>query len=598
MVKQPTEEIRAGRRALDGIPEVEILDDWLWFEKEKVWGLHIALRPKLTPTEFIPALTPWYLVVTDRYPQGHVKLYPAKQGGITATFQHQNLNNDGQETVLWRTGDLCLATNFKQLGHQGYDFEPRISHERIRWNVERALEWLVAASQDRVAELNEPFELPQITRGSGLIAFQENVAQLEQWNNCSEQFGLARLSPFNSELDYRHTLTFSTRTGKPLMENRWGTYLAEATKNDSVGVWIRLPQIPVIRPWRFPATWGELRESLKAQNVDFDLCCSLAAGLALRDGKRHFCLIGFPIPERVGEPPKLMCWQAIQLPILASPHSKGGFGADPRKLWSKDRETNFKSNGATTWVPTENWDKKQIQTRGTLPTDLTEKKTVVLGAGAIGSALAELLVRGGVHSLIIVDADSLKAGNLSRHTLTMQQLGKKKASSVAARLNLSSPYAKVVGIGASIEELDEKELGQILEAEVVWECTANDEVLSMLEQFAWKTNPVIHSVSVSFGAKRLFLYSQRAPVNSSQFADSIQPWLVKDLEERGDEELPREGIGCYHPVFPASAVDVDLMVAVALKVVAQQRVVGTDPVFQVFERATENEAFTGVRKVG
>ena len=59
----------------------------------------------------------------------------------------------------------------------------------------------------------------------------------------------------------------------------------------------------------------------------------------------------------------------------------------------------------------------------------------------------------------------------------MQQLGKKKASSVAARLNLSSPYAKVVGIGASIEELDEKELGQILEADVVWDCTANDEVL-------------------------------------------------------------------------------------------------------------------------
>ena len=598
MVKQPTSEIRAGRRALDGIPEAEILHDWVWFEEPEVWGLHLALRPNLTPSEFIPALTGWYLTVSDRYPQGDVKLYPAKQGGITVSFQHQSLNEEGSPTALWRTGDLCLATNFKQLGHHGYDFEPRVSHERLRWNVERALEWLLAASLDRVAESNEPFELPQIRRISGLIAFQENAVQLGKWNSHSEKFGIVRLSPLNSELHYWHTLTFSTRTGIPLIKNQWGTFLAKATSNDSDGIWIRLPQTPVVRPWRFPATWEELREALKAQSVDFDSCCSAAAGLELRDGKPHFCLIGFPIPERIRQSPELMCWQAILLPVLASPHGRGGFGNDPRRLWLKDRETNFKSKGVITWVPTENWDKKQIETRGTLPTDLTEKKTVVLGAGAIGSVLAELLVRGGVHNLIIVDGDSLKAGNLSRHTLNMQQLGKKKASSVAARLNLVSPYAKVIGIGASIEELAEEELGQILEAEVIWDCTANDEVLIMLEQFAWKTNPVVHSVSVSFGAKRLFLYSQRAPVNSSQFADSIQPWLAKDLEERGEEELPREGIGCYHPVFPASAVDVDLMVAVALKVVAQQTALGTDPVFQVFERATENEAFTGIRKVG
>jgi ThiF family len=596
MVKQPTEELRAGRRALDGIAEVEILRDWVWFEAEKLWGLYVALRPKLTPTEFIPAITPWYLVASDRYPQGDVKLYPAKQDGITATFQHQSLNLDGEGTVAWRTGDLCLATNFKQLGHQGYDFEPRISHERLRWNIQRALEWLTEASQDRVAGLNEPFELPQIKRSSGLVAFQENTTQLERWNNFSENFGLVQLSPLNSELEYWHTLNFSTHSGKTLIENHWGTNLSPTTSRDSIGIWIRLPQIPVVKPWRFPATWGELREVFKAQNVDFDSCCSSAAGLSLRDGKPHLCLIGFPIPERVGHPPTSMCWQSIQLPKLTAPHSKGGFKSDPHKLWSRDRETSFSSNGPITWITTENWDKKQIQTRGVLPTNWTEKKTVVLGAGAIGSSLAELLVRSGVHNLTVVDADFLRVGNLSRHTLTMQHLGKKKATSLAARLNAISPYAKVVGVGSSIAELDEKELQQICDAEVVWECTANDDVLSVLEHFAWKANPIIHSVSVSFGAKRLFLYSQRAPLKCAQFVDSLKPWLDKDLEERGDEELPRDGIGCYHPVFPASAADIDLMVGVALK--AAQAVVGNDPVFQVFERTTENEIFTGVRKVG
>ncbi len=318
----------------------------------------------------------------------------------------------------------------------------------------------------------------------------------------------------------------------------------------------------------------------------------------MRDGKEHFCLIGFPIPERIGQSPRLMCWQAIKLPALSSPHSKGGFGSNPNSLWAKDRETVLKSSAPITWVPTENWDENQIRTRGSLPSNLTEKRNVVVGAGAVGSVLAELLVRGGVQNLVIVDGDSLKVGNLSRHTLTLEHLGRNKASSVALRLTLISPYAKVKGIKTSVEDLDETELKQILDAEVVWDCTANSEVLNVVEHTPWKMNPVVHSVSVSFGAKRLFLYSQRSPISSSRFAESIQPWLAKDLEERRDEELPREGTGCYHPVFPASAVDLDLMVTVAVKVVCQQTPVGADPLFQVFERAMENDLFAGVRKVG
>ena len=278
MVKQPNREIRAGRRALEGIPEVGILADWVWCEEQKVWALHLALRPKLTPSAFIPAQTVWYLTVSDSYPQGAVKLYPAKQGGIVATFQHQSLNEDRWPNALWRTGDLCLATNFKQLGHQGYDWEPRDSRERIRWNVERALEWLSEASQDRVAAVNEPFELPQIKQSSGLIAFQENAARFDQWKSRAEQHGLVQLSPFRRELDYWHTLAFLTVADKLLIEDEWGSFLAQTTNGDSIGVWIRVPEIPVVKPWRFPATVGELREVLKAQDVDFDSFCSLLLG--------------------------------------------------------------------------------------------------------------------------------------------------------------------------------------------------------------------------------------------------------------------------------------------------------------------------------
>ena len=36
-----------------------------------------------------------------------------------------------------------------------------------------------------------------------------------------------------------------------------------------------------------------------------------------------------------------------------------------------------------------------------------------------------------------------------------------------------------------------------------------------------------------------------------EYMQLISPWLKKDLEENKGVELPREGIGCWHPLFPA-----------------------------------------------
>ena len=124
-----------------------------------MWGLHLALRPKLTPTEFIPVQTPWYLIVSDSYPQGDVKLYPAKQGGITATFQHQSLN----ERWLPKTVFGERATCASQLISNNWDTKATIGSRETVVNGFGGTSSVPSngsseASQDRVAELNEPFE--------------------------------------------------------------------------------------------------------------------------------------------------------------------------------------------------------------------------------------------------------------------------------------------------------------------------------------------------------------------------------------------------------------------------------------------------------
>ena len=591
-----SERALAGRRALDDIRQLQIQRDWEWVEQQSKWALHIALSPNLTATEFIPARTLWYFVVEDGYPAGDVKLYPACRGGITATFQHQSHNKDRNDSP-WRTGDICLATNFRQLGRDGYDDEPKTAHERLHWHAERALEWLSAACQDDLARPGEPFELPALDFGNSQhLAFVENESRFRRWTELSDQFGLCVVASNDAIRGFR-VISYRTKSGA-LITSDWGTAIADARDDDKPAMWIRCSKIPIVRPWRFPETWGELRTTLKPLGVDFDRCCREASPSGLRDGKRHFCLLGFPIPETIGGPPCQFHWLACELPILTSPFSKGGFGNDPIKLWSRDREMFFPSNGSIRWIKTANWDKDQIQTRGRFPQPFIAKKMVVVGVGAVGSVLAELLVRGGVTDLILVDNQPLRIGNLSRHTLTMSQLDYPKAESLMMRSNLISPHARVRCISSSLEDIDGKNRKDILDAEIVWDCTGSDDVFRTLETIPWSYHSILYSLSLSFGARRLFLYSQPPPVRFAVFAEKLLPWLIKDREDRRErnEPLPREGIGCWHPVFPASAVDVHLMVAIALKAAVESASIPA-PVLRVFEQVSREGVTVGVQQV-
>lgn len=67
-------------------------------------------------------------------------------------------------------------------------------------------------------------------------------------------------------------------------------------------------------------------------------------------------------------------------------------------------------------------------------TDLRE--LVMIGAGSLGSHLAEYLSREGLFRWTVVDDDALLPHNIARHTLTRDHLGQGKARNLAARLEL------------------------------------------------------------------------------------------------------------------------------------------------------------------
>lgn len=65
---------------------------------------------------------------------------------------------------------------------------------------------------------------------------------------------------------------------------------------------------------------------------------------------------------------------------------------------------------------------------------LAEKRIAVVGLGAVGSHVADMLARAGVRKLALLDDDILKPGNVVRHLLGSAAVGLRKADGVANEL--------------------------------------------------------------------------------------------------------------------------------------------------------------------
>lgn len=97
------------------------------------------------------------------------------------------------------------------------------------------------------------------------------------------------------------------------------------------------------------------------------------------------------------------------------------------------------------------WSAKFIHSRNLSFPDLTDKRLTLVGCGAIGSHLAEALVRLGAGQgprgrLRLIDPDVMEEGNLGRHALGYASLTQSKATAMAAELTRAFPLAAVVGL--------------------------------------------------------------------------------------------------------------------------------------------------------
>ena len=595
----PSESLRAGRRALDGIKEFSLVDDWEWVPESGSWWLHCRIQLELTDNSFIPNASKWYVKVSPAYPFGVIAFYPASTGGLKHTFPHQNYNGGDPGDCRWRQGRLCVDTGIGSLGRHSYDTEPFDPNTRLAWHVERLTEWLRAAANGGLVREGDPFELPDFCHKSPpTVAFNETGESLEEWNGVDDSVGIAELVAVPGANQVWCLKSFSSLVGRPIVSMEWGDFLSGITEPRQTAVWVRLRSTPVLEPWQAPMTWGEIRFALRKQNVELDRF--LREGVAgIRDGDIHFLLLGFPIPETVGGTHARMHWLATKLPALTVNNPRGFRPTNDRGRWWRDRQYVLSDSKPVEWLNTESWSTGELSARGQLGSALTNRRVALIGAGALGSVIAELLVRGGVKTVTICDGDTLHAGNLVRHTLTIESAGFNKAIGVTRKLNTSSPHARVTACENNLLHGQESPPSELEDSDLIVDCTGSDEALNRLGQIEFSNCPVFASISLGMFGKRAFVFiSSGVKFPLDRFQEAVSPWIIKETEENSGIELPWEGIGCWHPLFPARVDDVWMMASATVKTIeANLESPTAEPVLSVIEQTHEDGQFTGLRIV-
>jgi len=581
----------AARRYVDEFPELRLVHDLAPAGADNLWSFAVDATVDVPVDSSLPPTTRWRIVLAATYPWGLLEAFLDAEQGVTLTFPHQHCNLPPCcQDRLWQRGLICVRSPNFAFNRRHLDTEPTGSVERMRWFLGRVIAWLNAAARGALVANGDPFELPDFAPEGRTVVWSESEESLSVWLTKMPQFGLADICHVcGSEHDGVFAIqAFRDARDQELIRIPWGTLVAEKRTFEKA-VWIRLPCSPYLRPYQAPLTWGDMRECFREMRLPFDGMLRRALQ-PIRDGLQHLAIFGFPIPEKVGGDAAIMHWQACMLPILAyGVITRPGFRNNAVGYWRQDCFESFRPPERIKWCESRNWHVDQITGRGALREVVRTKRIGIIGAGAVGSVLAELLVRAGLLCLEVVDNDAFEAGNLVRHTLTMDDVGSNKANALAERLRKLSPHVSVVSTIAAFPLVSNTARDRLVACDLLIDCSASDEVAHALGSAPWNETGLRASISLGFAAKRCYVYLATAHrFDLGDLQSKASKWFEADARELASADLPAEAVGCWHPLFPARIDGVWSMTSLAVGEI--ERVVReppVEPILVVYEK-TQN----------
>lgn len=223
----------------------------------------------------------------------------------------------------------------------------------------------------------------------------------------------------------------------------------------------------------------------------------------------------------------------------------------------------------------QNFDDTMFFGRGIFSKQLRSMKIGLVGLGALGSMLAESLVRSGVTVLGIWDNDIVEPGNICRSAYQLPDLGESKVKAIKKRLLAINPFVKAKEIkdngywcrhdnvnvytyegGSFYGNINynnqEDSVKQIKDFDLIIDCTGSNELLHFISYAVPDTD--IISLCITNHSSNLLCISSK---DGNPF--ELRKAYLSRIEQ-DTRNFYHEGSGCYSPTFLAANSDIASLV--------------------------------------
>ncbi len=337
--------------------------------------------------------------------------------------------------------------------------------------------------------------------------------------------------------------------------------------------------LPSALPMEFPTKLWELTRALRDAGADLALLLPTLrlTALSTPPGQPALMVIGAPMRRRAaGEPLRqhLTAWrlEGKQVDLLrAYALTRGELEFDAVVEWMV---------GASVDWCTVLEDRPEIVNRRDDRSPVSwvrGRRVLLLGCGALGSSVAELLVRAGAASLTLVDNGLVKPGILVRQRYADPDIGNLKSYALQDRLRALGLVCELTARYADLANRAALKDGE--DFDLVIDATASRSVAHRLEQdFATSglACPLL-ALAVSAGARHGSVLvrmpgSRHGPVGLARMAKMAALTrdagnsLVDAFWPKEPPDMLQPEPGCSEPTFSGSAADVDYHAAGLLNV--------------------------------
>ncbi len=301
--------------------------------------------------------------------------------------------------------------------------------------------------------------------------------------------------------------------------------------------------------------WNELKDYLSDEFIEY-----LYKGLKREFNNNYyhenslFLIIGYKIPNNETYEEH---WDLIRISKKNIPIDYKRLPQNGQQNSNKRFEHCLKTNKIN-WSTTENIDYSRFFGRGKLDEKITNSNILIIGCGALGSSLSEILVRGGAKNIVLEDFDTIKGGNLCRANYDLNDLVYYKIDRLTKRLQAISPFVNINSISVKLNNYDLDTVKDIFnkKIDIIFDCSTDTEVTYIIDKlnFTGKT----FSLAITNNAKSFVSITGK---NLTKQAKTIFDFV--------ENEAPSyfEGTGCGYPTFEANYNDINALLNIGVKVI-------------------------------